>query len=72
MSPTSARTLKKLSAGFGAEADEIPTDFRQVWEDFFAAQVLESDRRLKTGFTRSPAEQLQEIIVRQARKTRDR
>jgi taurine dioxygenase len=30
----------KLSAGFGAEADRIPRDFREVWEAFFAAQVL--------------------------------
>jgi taurine dioxygenase len=40
MVPTLTRTLRKLSAGFGAEADEIPLDFRQVWEAFFAAQVL--------------------------------
>ena len=32
--------LKKLSEGFGAEADAIPPDFREVWEAFFAAQVL--------------------------------
>jgi taurine dioxygenase len=40
MPPTLTRTLKKLSVGFGAEADEIPPDFRQAWEAFFAAQVL--------------------------------
>jgi taurine dioxygenase len=32
--------LKKLSEGFGAEAAEIPPDFREVWDAFFAAQVL--------------------------------
>ena len=32
--------LRKLSAGFGAEADEISPDFRQVWDAFFASQVL--------------------------------
>jgi taurine dioxygenase len=32
--------LRKLSDGFGAEADAIPPDFRDVWEAFFAAQVL--------------------------------
>ena len=32
--------LKKLSDGFGAEVDEISPDFRQVWDAFFAAQVL--------------------------------
>jgi taurine dioxygenase len=32
--------LRKLSAGFGAEADRIPRDFREVWEAFFASQVL--------------------------------
>jgi len=32
--------LRKLSDGFGAEADAIPPDFREVWEAFFAAQVL--------------------------------
>ena len=31
--------LRKLGA-FGAEADEISPDFRQVWDAFFAAQVL--------------------------------
>jgi DNA polymerase III delta subunit len=38
----------------------------------FADVVIEADRRLKTGKTRSPSEQLQEIIVRQASKTRGR
>jgi taurine dioxygenase len=32
--------LRKLADGFGAEADEIPSDFREVWDAFFAAQVL--------------------------------
>ena len=32
--------LRKLSEGFGAEADEIAADFRAVWDAFFAAQVL--------------------------------
>ena len=32
--------LRKLGAGFGAEADEIPPDFGQVWDAFFASQVL--------------------------------
>lgn len=32
--------LRKLSDGFGAEADQIPSDFSAVWEAFFAAQVL--------------------------------
>jgi len=32
--------LHKLSAGFGAEADRIPRDFREVWDAFFASQVL--------------------------------
>jgi taurine dioxygenase len=31
--------LRKLGS-FGAEADEISPDFRQVWDAFFAAQVL--------------------------------
>ena len=31
--------LKKLGA-FGAEADEIAADFREVWDAFFASQVL--------------------------------
>ena len=31
---------RKLSAGFGAEADRIPEDFREVWETFFASQVV--------------------------------
>jgi taurine dioxygenase len=30
----------RLSEGFGAETDAIPSDFRQVWDAFFASQVL--------------------------------
>ena len=30
----------RLSDGFGAEAEEIAPDFRQVWDAFFSAQVL--------------------------------
>jgi taurine dioxygenase len=32
--------LRPLAEGFGAEADEIATDFRAVWDAFFACQVL--------------------------------
>jgi taurine dioxygenase len=32
--------LRKLCDGFGAEADEIPRSFGEVWQAFFAAQVL--------------------------------
>jgi taurine dioxygenase len=32
--------LRRLSDGFGAEADTIPRDFREVWDAFFASQVL--------------------------------
>ena len=32
--------LRKLADGFGAETDAIPADFRQVWDAFFASQVL--------------------------------
>ncbi len=32
--------LKKLADGFGAEADALAPDFREVWDAFFAAQVL--------------------------------
>ena len=32
--------MKELGDGFGAEADRIPGDFREVWDAFFAAQVL--------------------------------
>jgi taurine dioxygenase len=32
--------LKTLAEGFGAEADRIPADFREVWDAFFASQVL--------------------------------
>src|SRR3954471_20692300 len=31
--------MRKLGA-FGGEADEISSDFRQVWDAFFASQVL--------------------------------
>jgi len=32
--------LRKLTEGFGAEADQISPDFREVWDAFFASQVL--------------------------------
>ena len=32
--------LRKFKAGFGAEADRIPGDFREVWDAFFSSQVL--------------------------------
>jgi taurine dioxygenase len=32
--------LRKLSDGFGAQADEISADFREVWDAFLASQVL--------------------------------
>jgi len=32
--------LRKFMEGFGAEADRIPADFREVWDAFFASQVL--------------------------------
>jgi alpha-ketoglutarate-dependent taurine dioxygenase len=32
--------LRKLSDGFGAEADEVSPEFGQVWDAFFASQVL--------------------------------
>ena len=31
---------RSLGAGFGAEADRIPANFREVWDAFFAAQLL--------------------------------
>jgi hypothetical protein len=32
--------LKKLTDAFGAECDAIPGDFREVWDAFFASQLL--------------------------------
>jgi taurine dioxygenase len=32
--------VRKLAEQFGAEADRIPADFREVWDAFFASQVL--------------------------------
>ena len=32
--------LKKLGSGFGAEADDFRAPFQEVWDAFFAAQVL--------------------------------
>jgi taurine dioxygenase len=32
--------LRKLTDGFGAEAGEIPAEFGEVWDAFFASQVL--------------------------------
>ena len=32
--------LRKFKEGFGAEADRIPQDFREVWNAFFASQVF--------------------------------
>jgi DNA polymerase III delta subunit len=48
----------------------VQRTFARTSAESFAKVVLESDRRLKTGKTRSPSEQLQEVIIRQARKTR--
>ena len=48
----------------------IQKTFGRASAESFANVVLESDRRLKTGKTRSPSEQLQDVIIRQARKTR--
>ncbi len=31
--------LKKLADGFGAEADALAPDFREVWDAFFAASL---------------------------------
>jgi taurine dioxygenase len=45
--------LRKLSSGFGAEADRIPANFREVWDAFFASQVL-----VFRGQKFSPAEYL--------------
>ena len=41
--------LRKLSEGFGAEADEISPNFREVWEAFFASQVLVFRERVFTA-----------------------
>ena len=32
--------LRRLTDGFGAESFRIPADFREVWDAFFASQVL--------------------------------
>src|ERR1044071_5541541 len=45
--------FRKLSAGFGAEAERIPPDFREVWDAFFASQVL-----VFRGETFSPSDYL--------------
>ena len=44
--------LRKFQEGFGAEADRIPADFREVWDAFFASQVLvfRGQRFTPTGF----------------------
>ena len=44
--------LRKFQEGFGAEADRIPADFREVWDAFFASQVLvfREQRFTATGF----------------------
>src|ERR1051326_9049342 len=43
--------LNKLSAGFGAETDRMPGDFRAVWDAFFASQVLVFRRQRFTPAT---------------------
>jgi DNA polymerase III delta subunit len=63
------RVAKQVAA---TNPSSIQRTFARANAQSFAETVLESDRRLKTGKTRSPSEQLQEIIVRQASKTRDR
>ena len=32
--------LRKLSAGYGAETEDFGAPFQEVWDAFFAAQVL--------------------------------
>jgi DNA polymerase III delta subunit len=62
-----AEVGKKVGA---TNPSSIQKTFSRTSPESFANIVLESDRRLKTGKTRSPSEQLQDVIVRQARKTR--
>jgi len=44
--------LTRLAEGFGAEADSIAPDFREVWDAFFASQVLvfRAQRFSPTGY----------------------
>jgi len=65
--------LDRVAKQVGAtNPSPIQRTFARANPRSFAEDVLESDRRLKTGKTRSPSEQLQEIIVRRASKTRGR
>lgn len=69
-SPTEQDRIAKLVGA--TNPSSIQRTFARANPQSFAETVLESDRRLKTGKTRSPSEQLQEIIVRRASKTRGR
>jgi DNA polymerase III delta subunit len=65
--------LDRIAKQVGAtNPSSIQRTFARANPRSFAEDVLESDRRLKSGKTRSPSEQLQEIIVRRASKTRGR
>jgi DNA polymerase III delta subunit len=65
----SSKEFGHINAGRWAA---IERTFSRVSIESFAGDVLESDRRLKTGYARSPVEQLHEILVRRASKTRGR
>jgi len=62
---------KELGASDGRWA-AVRTRFSRGGAESLAYEILTAERRMKTGFTRSPMEQLHEVIMRRARKTRDR
>ena len=63
---------KKIGQSNPRRLAAIQRTFSRGGVESFANQVLESDRRLKTGYTRSLSEQLHDVIIRRAQRTRDR
>lgn len=63
---------KELGQANSNRLAQMKRNFSTVSAATLGNQMLESDRRLKTGIVLSPSAQLHEVIVRRASKTRDR
>ena len=67
---TLAAVAKQLGLSNPRRLGAIQRNLSRNNAELLANQVVESDRRLKTGYIRSPSDQLQEIIVRRSTRKR--
>jgi DNA polymerase III delta subunit len=67
---TLAAVAKQIGLSNPRRLGAIQRNLTRHSAESLAKQLVESDRRLKTGYTRSVSDQLQEIIVRRATKKR--